>query len=108
MEKSTAPEKIPVKIEELKSLSPEDLSASSEHKKIKSVSGDATRIDLDYVLGGTKHTFWAVVGGQSCSRLVKNDQVTSIIQIAFIAQVVNVQYDDIKKEIERIRPIKIF
>jgi hypothetical protein len=105
MERSTAPGELPAIIEEHESLPPEGL---PESEKIKSITGDATRLDLDYAFGSTTHRLWAVVGVQSCSKLVKNDQVMSIVQIAFIAPAVSIQYNDKSKEIEKIRPMKMF
>ena len=106
-EKSVAPEELmapEVKVPESRPPEEVPLPVGVEALAV----GYASRIDLDYILGSSSHCFWAVVGGTSCYKWVNDDQIRTIVQTAFMAPQVSIQYNASNKQIERIRPIKTF
>lgn len=106
-EKSLAPEELeaPEAVAE-ESLPPEEIALLEE--VVPLAVGQASRIDLDYIIGGNTHCFWARVGTTSCYRWVNADQIRTIVQTAFVAPRVYVQYSSITRQIQRIRPIRTF
>jgi hypothetical protein len=81
-----------------------DMTIQSHNRISKGSAGYATRLDLDYVFGGTAHYLWAVVGGQSYFRLVKDEEIRTVVKLAFEARKVWIESDG-AGQIARVRPI---
>ena len=112
-EKSLAPEELEAPEAAAKELAPAEESAPPEEVALPEEAvllggGYASRIDLDYILGSSVHCFWAVVGSTSSYKWMNADQIRTIVQTAFIAPKVHIQYDSGSRQIQRIRPIKTF
>jgi hypothetical protein len=108
-EKSIAPEKlVALEAKASESKPPEEIPLPMEAEVLAVGAGYATRLDLDYIFGSKVHCLWAVVSGKSYYKWVNDDQIRTIVQTAFIAPTVSIQYNTGAKQIERVRPIKTF
>lgn len=82
-----------------------NMSINSHNRLPRGGAGYATRLDLDYIVGSTRHCVWAVVGDKPYYRWVNDGEIQTIIRPAFQAPRVWIQYDGSGK-ITRIRPIR--